>query len=538
MNISHLTFSYDNELIYNDVSVELNLKDHIGIIGVNGAGKSTLFKLITKELEPDSGTIKINPNYRISLLPQVITDEIPDTDISVLEYLISGRPIAKIESEMAELYQKLSETAEQNDRIYRRLEYLQSALDYWDYYEADNILMRLIDTLGIKEDLLDLKLTEISGGQKSKVAFAKLLYSKPEIILLDEPTNHLDLESKEKVIEYLKSYSGMVLVISHDIEFLNEVTNKTLYIDKKTKQMDLVKGNYEDYLRKKEAQEENIEQAFQKQEKEIAKLKSVVNLYSNSSGKRKRMAQSREKTLQKLIENRIEIKPVDKKVHLKMKMDEKGSLIPLKVENLSFGYQKSLLYENIDFEIYRGEKLLIVGENGVGKSTLLKLIQNELTPITGEIKITDKTKIGYYAQEHETLDLEKNVLENFKDLNQPERVVRAHIGSFLFSGDDVLKKVKVLSPGERSRLALAKLTLTGSNLLLLDEPTNHLDPETQKIIAEFFRHYEGTIFVVSHNPNFVDNIGVERILLLPSGEITYYDRKIVEFYENVNNVNK
>ena len=537
MNISHLTFSYNDELIYDDVNLELNDKDHIGIVGVNGAGKSTFFKLLLKELLPDYGSIKLKPNHRISYLPQVITDEIPNLDITVFDYLLTGRPIEKIEEEMNTLYLKMAEDPE-NNQISKRLNYLQSQLDYWEYYEADSILLRLIETLKIPSTLLNQKLNECSGGQKSKIAFARLLYSKPEILLLDEPTNHLDLETKGQIIEYLKNYSGMVLVISHDQDFLNAVTNKTLWIDKKTKQMELIQGNYEEFQKKRQEKEMQLEIQYKKEQKEIAKLKNIVNLYSNSSGKRKRMAESREKTLNKLLANKIELRPADKKVRVKMKIDDLGSTIPLKVEDITFGYNDEPLYEKINFEIYRGEKFLIVGENGVGKTTLLKLIANSLKPLDGTIKIQDKTKIGYYAQEHETLDMNKNLLDNLKEFGLSDGALRAHLGAFLFSNNEVYKKVSVLSPGERSRLALAKLTLTGSNLLLLDEPTNHLDPETQELIADFFKNYPGTILLVSHNPSFVDKLGIERILLLPDGEVLCYDKKIVEYYENQNKMNK
>lgn len=538
MNISHLTFSYDNEIIYDDVSIELKKKDHIGIIGVNGAGKSTLFKLILKQLEPDYGSIKIPPNSRVSYLPQVITDEIPSKEITVFEYLLSARPIQKLENEMSDLYLKMSQNTN-DEKIQKRLEYIQSQLDYWDYYEAESILLRIINLLNITSELLDSKLTSCSGGQKSKIAFARLLYSKPEIILLDEPTNHLDTSTKQNIMEYLKNYPGMVLVISHDTDFLNEVTNKTLWIDKLTKQMELINGNYHQFQKIKQVHEQEIEKKYKAQEKEIKKLKDIVNLYSNSSGKRKRMAQSREKSLNKLLKNKIELRPASKKVKLNIQIDDLGSTIPLKIENLTFGYQKDKpLYENVSFEMYRKERFLIIGENGVGKSTLLKLIHQDLTPWIGEIKIAEKTKLGYYAQEHEILDLNKTVLENMEEFNKSQTEIRSHLGNFLFSNDDVYKKVSVLSPGERSRLALAKLTLSQANLLLLDEPTNHLDPETQEMVTNFLKDYKGSILLVSHNPHFVNALGIERILLLPSGEVLYYDPKIVEFYEKENNMNK
>jgi len=533
MNITNLSFSYNEDIIYQDVNLILNEKDHIGIVGVNGAGKSTFFKLILKELLPDQGTIKIKANMRISYLPQVITDEIPNLNITVFEYLLSARPIQKIEQEMNTLYIKFAENPESIE-IQKRLSYLQNQLDYWDYYEADSILFRLIEDLHISSKLLDQKLTDCSGGQKSKIAFAKILYSKPEILLLDEPTNHLDIETRAAVIEYLKKYDGMVLTISHDKEFLNATTNKTLWIDKQTKNMELVLGNYEEYRTKKQIAEMNLEKAYQQEQKEINRLKSIVNLYSNSSGKRKRMAESREKTLNKILENQITLRKTDKKIKMKMQIEENGSTIPLKIENIIFGYQQKELFENISFDIYRGERLLIVGENGVGKSTLLKLIVNKLKPWNGNIKITNKTILGYYAQEHETLEQEKTIIENLQTFQLNASQIRAHLSAFLFQNNDIYKKVSQLSPGERSRLALAKLALTKANVLLLDEPTNHLDPETQDQIANFLKNYKGSILLVSHNLPFVDKIGIDRILLLPKGEILYYDPEIIKYYENLN----
>lgn len=222
-----------------------------------------------------------------------------------------------------------------------------------------------------------------------------------------------------------------------------------------------------------------------------------------------------------------------------MKINRPSYSIPIKCNNLTFGYdEENLLYENLNFDLTRGEKLLVVGENGIGKTTLLRLIMGYLTPIEGSIEITDKTDIAYYAQEHEILDNNKTILENFANFGLADYEIRRMLGSFLFSGDDIFKKVEVLSPGERSRVALAKISLTGANTLLLDEPTNHLDPMTQLIISETFKNYEGTMLVVSHNLDFVDNLNINRMLLLPSGRITYYDRDIVMHYEMLEEKNK
>ena len=244
------------------------------------------------------------------------------------------------------------------------------------------------------------------------------------------------------------------------------------------------------------------------------------------------MAQDREKKLEKLLKNKITILDESKKANVNIEINRNSTMIPLRVNNLTFKYENSskMIIDDLSFELLRGEKFLIVGRNGIGKSTLLKLIVGILKPISGSVSIAEKTDIGYYAQEHEILDLNKNILDNFRNINISERNLRAHLGNFLFTNDDVYKMVSVLSPGERSRVALAKLALLGANFLILDEPTNHLDPETQKIIADVFKKYTGTMLVVSHNLEFVSNLGISRLLNLETGEISYYNEDIVKYY--------
>ena len=389
----------------------------------------------------------------------------------------------------------------------------------------------------LESELLDKKIRELSGGQKSKVAFAKLLYSNPEVMLLDEPTNHLDKEAKDYVSNYLKSYKGSVYIISHDTDFLNQITTKILYLDKSRKTFELYDGNYDRFIKLHQEHEKAIERQIKIQEQEEAKLREFINKYASSSGKRKKMAQDREKKLEKLLDNKIESVSKIKDAKIELPINRESSKQPLKVENLYFSYNKDSkkpLINNLSFSLTRGEKFLIVGKNGIGKSTLLKLIVGELKADKGDIQIGNKTDIGYYAQEHELLDTSKTIIENFSNVNISDSKLRSVLGRFLFTGDDVFKKVQVLSPGERSRVALAKLSLSGSNFLILDEPTNHLDPTTQQIIAETFKDYKGTMLVVSHNPEFVDNLGVERTLVMPTGNVSYYDRDYVEYYSNLN----
>lgn len=541
MNFKNLTMSFGLQEIFDDVNINIKEKEKVGVIGVNGAGKSTLFKLIMGKLEPDSGRIIMKPGTRIGFLPQVISDEIPSMDITVFDYLLDGRPIKKLESELSEAYTEASvETDEKKLKyIMKRIGKIQEKLEYYEVYNAENILLKIVTGMNIDSELLDLKLCNLSGGQKSKIAFARLLYSNPEVILLDEPTNHLDADSKDYIINYLKNYNGTILVISHDIEFLDQVTTQTLYVDKGTHKMELFPGSYEKYLKIRNERLKTQERLYEKQTKEEEKLKRIIAKYIGGNEKKAKIAKDRQKKLAKLEENKVVLEQKQKVTHFKIKINHRSGIVPLKVENLKFGYnEKNILIDDLTFDLERGEKFLIVGENGIGKSTLLKLIVGYLQPLFGNIEINDKTEIGYYAQEHELLDNEKIILENFKDAGLSTKELRTFLGSFLFHGDDVYKKVSVLSPGERSRVALAKLALTGANFLILDEPTNHLDPQTQEIIAKTFKDYEGTMLVVSHNVEFVDNLGIERMLMLPSGEIKYYDKDVVNYYQELNNQSK
>lgn len=536
MKFDNISLSFGTQVIYDQASAYINKDDKVGIVGVNGAGKSTLFKLILGKYTLDSGKIIIPKNYNIGYLPQVIIDEIPFKEITVFDYLLEGRPIIKLQNELTNLYDAIALEKDDNklNIFMKKIDKVNEELDYYEQYSAENTLLKIISGMNISEELLDLKLTDLSGGQKSKIAFAKLLYSKPHILLLDEPTNHLDKDTKDYIISYLKKYNGMILVISHDISFLNEVTNKTLYVDNINHSFELYNGNYDKYIIIKEEREIARKNLITKQKEEEEKLKKIIAKYIHGTEKQANIAKDRMKKLEKLNQVKVVEEKKNKVTNFKIKIDYPSTIEPIEVKNLMFGYNNNLLYDNLSFTLNRGERILVVGENGIGKTTLLKLIMNILKPISGRIVINDKTNISYYAQEHEILNLNETILDNFKSYGMPDYEIRKLLGNFLFTGNDIYKKVSVLSPGERSRVALAKVALSGSNTLLLDEPTNHLDPITQKIIADTFIDYPGTMLVVSHNLEFVDNLKIDRMLLLPSGKITYYNKDIVNYYECIN----
>ena len=534
MKIDNLSLSFGTAEVYKNLTVEFNQNDKVGIIGVNGAGKTTLFKLILGELTPDTGTITVSS--KIGYLPQVIEDNF-DKEMSVFDYLLSARPIKELENKLTNLYEQIAtEKNEHNLKKYMKdITKVEDELTYYEQYNAESELLKIIAGMNIDDALLDIKLKNLSGGQKSKIAFARLLYSKPETLLLDEPTNHLDLDTKDYIIEYLKNYKGLILVISHDTSFLDEITNKTLYIDKNKKTGTLYNGSYSKYEKIKKERELATSRLHDKQQKEEEKLKEIIARYIRGNEKKANIAKDRQKKLEKLLSEKVEVEKKNKYTKFKINIKYPSYSIPISCNNLTFGYtEENLLYQNLTFDLIRDEKFLIVGENGIGKTTLLKLIMNILTPLEGSINISEKTLIGYYAQEHDLLNKEKTIKENFSDSGLTDYELRRFLGSFLFTNDDIFKKINILSPGERSRVALAKIALSGANTLLLDEPTNHLDPMTQLIIADTFKDYEGTMLVVSHNLEFVDNLGIERMLLLPSGRIMYYDKNVVLHYELLN----
>lgn len=536
MKGSKMNLAFGLETIYEDAEFQLSERDKVGIVGVNGAGKTTLFRILLRELELDSGSISVG-NARIGYLPQEIV--LADEKQTVWEYLQDGRPIRQINAELEVIYKKL-ETADASEQepLLERMGKLQERLEYFDCYEAEEILLDLIDGMQIDLDLLERPMSELSGGQKSKMAFAQVLYSKPEILLLDEPTNHLDVSTKDFVTSYLKNYRGCVLIISHDIEFLNQIINKIMFINKVTHKISVYEGDYYTY-KKKYAEEQRLrEMGIVQQEKEIKELSEFVQRAKQASQTNhaiKRMGQERALRLEKKKRELQTRDRVYKRVKMDIRPKREGALMPLEVENISFHYPgQPQLYKDLSFRINGKERFLVVGENGVGKSTLLKLIMGILIPEQGRVRYNPKTDVAYYAQELEQLDLDRTVLQNVETDGYSEWQLRSVLGNFLFYEEDVNKKVAVLSPGEKARIALCKVLLQKANLLILDEPTNHLDPETQTIIGGNFNLFEGTIIVVSHNPSFVEQIGISRMLILPSGRIENYSRELLEYYYELN----
>lgn len=545
MKANHLHLAYGTKIIYDDCNFNLEDGDKVGIVGVNGAGKTTLFRIILGSQQLDDGEISL-PSLRIGYLPQEIIIPAEHNDITVWEYVAAGRPVDELQNQLNQEYEKLAKYPD-SQAILDRINSLQSLIDSYDIANFDYELLKILEKMHLSE-LMDQELRELSGGQKSKVAFARVLFENAGLLLLDEPTNHLDVKTKQFVSNFLRNYRGTVLVISHDVDFLNRITNKTLFVNKTTHKMKVYKGNYTEFRRQYAADLAAEDARITEQEREIKRLSEFVaraRAAKRSNTALIGMGHQREKVLAKKLAE-LETREKDyARVAIHITPAKPSNKTPIEVQNLSFHYPDSpILYENLSFSLTRGEKFLIVGENGVGKSTLLKLLVGELTPNSGSIILGNNTTIAYYAQELEILDKRRTVLENVNSYDFTDTELHGVLSNFLFYDDDVYKKVDLLSPGEKARVALCKTLLKRANLVILDEPTNHFDPETQKIIGENLRDYDGTIIMVSHNPDFVEQIGITRMLIVPPHSedksqprlalIKNYSRDLLEYYYYLN----
>ena len=521
LNIQNIIKSYNGNLVLDGVSFCANNGDRIAIVGLNGAGKSTLLNIISGKLEFNDG--QISGFHNIGFMQQTIGEMNLPENMSVYDFIDSVRPIKSLEEKITNAYM---------DGDIEAAAELEEELQKYSPYTAESEMHKLIANFGIPKDWMDKTVSSLSGGQKSKVAFVRVLYSVYDLLLLDEPTNHLDKSTKDWAMGYIKSLSCPVIFISHDEEFLQNVANKILYLDSQTRKARLFNCDYKSFLRQKEDIAEALERQVANQQKEIKKLKDFIE---NADNTRKRQAISREKVLDKLQKNEIKITKEKRGIKLNLKPHEVERGNPVVVESVNFSYDgQRKIIKNANFALASGERFLVVGHNGMGKSTLLKLMAGILKPDHGQIKLGNKTTVGYYAQEHENINLENTPMEEINTLANKMNDIqkRGFLASFNFDENDIFRQINTFSPGERSRLSMAKLCLTGANLLLLDEPTNHLDIPTKKKIAETLNEYGGTMIIVSHDTKFLEYMDITRMFILPDCKTKLYNENIVRLLEN------
>ncbi|WP_102336374.1 ABC-F family ATP-binding cassette domain-containing protein [Salimicrobium jeotgali] len=533
MQLNQLTKRFGAELILSDIDLEVQTNDRIAIVGRNGAGKSTLLKVMAGEMGYEEGNIFQSKETSVGYLEQHSGLESNGTiweEFSrVFDHLKNMEDkLRKMESEMADPDHFASPEEYQDflEEYDRRQNEFQMAGGY--RYEAD--MKAVLQGLSFPESMWDQPITTLSGGQKTRLALGKHLLTKPDVLILDEPTNHLDIDTLTWLESYLSSYPGAVVIVSHDRYFLDKIVN-TVY-EVALQRVKKYTGNYSDYLKQKEADFEQEMKQYEKQQGEIKKMEDFIqkNIVRATTSKR---AQSRRKQLEKM--EKVE-KPKDdaKSAKFTFQIDRRSGNDVLKTDNLGFGYPDSdYLFRDVSLDVSRGDSIALIGPNGVGKSTLLKLLTEKLAPSHGDIMLGANVQIGYYDQEQSELNRKKMVLHELWDdyPMEDEKDIRTILGNFLFTGEDVLKPVSALSGGEKARLSLAKLMMQKANLLILDEPTNHLDLDSKEVLEAALVDYPGTLIFVSHDRYFINKIATQIVEMQPEetrtflGDYDYYQEK-------------
>lgn len=505
-SVNNIGIRFSGIDLFTGVSFLVNEKDRIGLTGKNGAGKSTLLKLLSRKIEASEGSITIPKDRSVRYLPQHITCT---TKLSIFdETMTAFEEHQLLEDRIAEITEELSSRTDYESKAYMNLiDELQHANDRFhilDGQSREGNTEKVLIGLGFDKEQFDNPVSTLSGGWQMRVELAKILLQTPDLILLDEPTNHLDIESIQWLEDFLKVYNGAVVLVSHDRAFLDAVTNRTIEITK-GKIYDY-KCNYSEYVKQREVLLDQQISRFENQQKEIKEVEDFIERFRYKATKAKQV-QSRIKQLDKIDKQELDL--MDKKsIHFKFPPAPSSGKVSVEIEKYSKSYGSKNILNNIDITILRNEFIAFVGKNGEGKSTLAKSIMHQIE-YDGSIKLGHNVKIGYFAQNQaELMDEEQTVFETIDNVAVGEirKKVKNILGSFLFSGEDIDKKVKVLSGGERSRLALAKLLLEPVNLLILDEPTNHLDMQSKDILKNALLNYDGTLILVSHDRDFLKGL--------------------------------
>ncbi len=505
-------------LLLEETTFTLNAGDKMGLVGRNGAGKTTLLKALAGETQLAKGDITVSGS--LGYLPQ--DPRSVELNQYTFERVLSGRGLSDLKRELALATQKMSSqdqyTSEVGTKLYGELEHRFSALGgYSAEAEAEAICL----SVGIPSRLLDAPLGNLSGGQRRRVELARILFSNATTLLLDEPTNHLDADSIQWLKGFLRSHKGELIVISHDVDLLRDVVNRVSYLDANTSKLELYQMGYDTYIKARAQNEDRSKKERERTESEVLRLNRQADKMRGSSSKRARKAKVLDARSSKLESSLQQVKVKDKVARMRFPDPLHCGKTPLQGTFLSKTYGSLEVFMGIDLAIDRGSKVVVLGLNGAGKTTLLKVLAGVESPDTGEVMLGHGALVGYYAQEHETLNHEETVYSYLRwkaPASMQDKELRSLLGSFLFTSDMMMQKIGTLSGGEKTRLALAALVTTGANVLLLDEPTNNLDPISRAQVLGALKGYKGAVVLVTHDPGAVRALDPERVLLLPEGD--------------------
>lgn len=543
LSCNNLSKTFIVDTILDNITFAINSGEKIGLVGLNGSGKTTLFNILAGEIPKDSGDIYVQRDLKIGYLKQHVQIQ---SDKTVFEECLEVFvPIMEMEKNLRELEKQISieGTKGETEKLNKLMEEYSDLLEEFSNkngYGFKSEIKGVLKGLGFSDEDMEKEINKLSGGQKARLSLGKLLLEKPDLLLLDEPTNHLDIEAVTWLEKFLKEYTGTALIISHDRYFLDNVVDKIFQLENLT--LKTYNGNYTEFMKKRKIEMELLKKQYDNQQKEIERQEEIIKRFLSYGGQRYiKQAQSRQKLLEKM--KKVDKPAADgKKTKLKFEPKIESGREVLKIDEVSKSFDDGVLFKNVNFNVYRGEKVGLIGPNGIGKTTLFKMILKKTYQTSGDIALGSNVHIGYFDQEQENLNPDKTIIDEIWDENPDLDYyqIRTYLSQFLFLGDDIFKEIGDLSGGERSRVSLLKLMLSKSNFLLMDEPTNHLDIDSKEVLEGALERYNGTILVISHDRYFLNKVtnkiielskdGTEEFL----GNYDYYLEKknqVIEDYE-------
>ncbi|MDJ0954581.1 MAG: ABC-F family ATP-binding cassette domain-containing protein [Acidimicrobiia bacterium] len=512
--------------LVDEASFSIHAGDKIGLVGANGAGKTTLLRTLAGETEPTDGTIRRSGVIGY-LSQEAALKQLADEDVSALERVLTARDIGNLERRMEKARQQMeAASGAERDRLIARFSRLDDEFTARGGYVAKAEAKRFAASVGIKGGDLDQKVVTMSGGQRRRVELARVLFAETDVLILDEPTNHLDLDAKAWLMEFLAGYQGGLLVVSHDLPLLDESITSVLALD--DGRLEPYRGNYSYYVEERDRRREQRLRERKHQDEKIARLEEGIRRFKGTTEKMAKRARSWETRVEKLKNQRVDVGGKARRIAVRFPQPEPSGRTPLKASGLAKAFDHNVVFVDVDVDIDRGERMIIMGLNGAGKTTLLRILAGVETADLGEVEIGHKASLGYYAQEHEQIRAGVTVLDHMREVSQiPDRDLRTILGHFLLA-DKIDQDAGTLSGGEKTKLALAQLVVQRDNVLLLDEPTNNLDPQAKQALLAALRQYTGTLLLVSHDTEFVEALQPDRMILMPDGETGFFDESMLD----------